>query len=601
MRAHRASGPCRLAGLALLTAALTVFSSCSDDPTGPPRIGRVEIVSGDNQTAQVATTLADPIVVKVFDSLGAPAARQLVRLSGIGQPQEDSVLTDNSGTASTRWTLSQLSGTHFLQATALVHGEMRSVVFRATALPGDPASIVATQGDSAIAVPGTELDTIAVTVLDGFTNVISNTPVAWSVTSGGGSVRAHAARTDSRGNVRASWTLGSAQGLQTLGITVGGLTKTMVASTRSPFVATDIVVGVSHTCALTADGLAYCWGSNREGQLGSGGSFGIGTRIPVPVAGGLTFSSLVAGAYHTCGLTKVGETYCWGYNSAAQAGSGAGQVLTAPTRVLGAPAFTALAAGLWHTCGLTSGGAVLCWGDNSVGQMGNAADRVTPARLNSLPQRTPIRIASSLVFQSIAAAYFFTCATSTVGETQCWGANWQRALGSDVVQTCVILEWDFYYYEESEVSVPCSTAPLRVTTSGPLTSVSANRYGVCGVSTSSELFCWGDGLTPTVTPGARVVRAWRLSNAVCGQDAAGAVSCWTLSLAPIPVKPFGADLTLVHLRSDGRHTCGLTPAIPAIAYCWGLNTDGELGDATKLTRLLPVPVLMPLPDDARRP
>jgi alpha-tubulin suppressor-like RCC1 family protein len=33
---------------------------------------------------------------------------------------------------------------------------------------------------------------------------------------------------------------------------------------------TQIRTGASHTCGLTSEGLAYCWGYNGYGQLGDG-------------------------------------------------------------------------------------------------------------------------------------------------------------------------------------------------------------------------------------------------------------------------------------------------------------------------------------------
>lgn len=75
-----------------------------------------------------------------------------------------------------------------------------------------------------------------------------------------------------------------------------------------------------HTCALAAEGDAYCWGENRYGQLADGST--ISRPVPTPVSGGLKFSSLSAGGNHTCGITQNGDLYCWGDAHAGQLGDG---------------------------------------------------------------------------------------------------------------------------------------------------------------------------------------------------------------------------------------------------------------------------------------
>jgi alpha-tubulin suppressor-like RCC1 family protein len=51
------------------------------------------------------------------------------------------------------------------------------------------------------------------------------------------------------------------------------------------------------------------------------------------VAGGLTFASLTAGFYHTCGLTGSGVAYCWGANGSGQLGDGSNTRRTTPVAV----------------------------------------------------------------------------------------------------------------------------------------------------------------------------------------------------------------------------------------------------------------------------
>src|SRR5438046_202048 len=59
--------------------------------------------------------------------------------------------------------------------------------------------------------------------------------------------------------------------------------------------------GALHTCALTNDGTAYCWGRNTENELGRGTMPGNAT-VPAPVLTTIKFDSITAGGSHTCAL-----------------------------------------------------------------------------------------------------------------------------------------------------------------------------------------------------------------------------------------------------------------------------------------------------------
>jgi len=106
--------------------------------------------------------------------------------------------------------------------------------------------------------------------------------------------------------------------------------------------------------------------------------------------------SIDAGFCYNCALSNAGNTYCWGYNDTGEIGNDSTAAAHTPVRVLKGAAVSAdndgtyltnlksIDAG-WHTCALSNVGNTYCWGENNMGQVGNGstADAHTPVRVLS--------------------------------------------------------------------------------------------------------------------------------------------------------------------------------------------------------------------------
>jgi alpha-tubulin suppressor-like RCC1 family protein len=119
---------------------------------------------------------------------------------------------------------------------------------------------------------------------------------------------------------------------------------------------------------------------NQYSELGNGIS---NSSVPVPVSGGLTFTMLSAGNRHNCALTAAGVAYCWGDNSSGALGNGTNLTTSIPVAVSGGLTFTSISAGRFHTCGVATGGTAYCWGANDVGELGDGTTtlRLVPVRV----------------------------------------------------------------------------------------------------------------------------------------------------------------------------------------------------------------------------
>ena len=212
-----------------------------------------------------------------------------------------------------------------------------------------------------------------------------------------------------------------------------------VAATALRF--TSLTAGSGFTCGLTADGVAWCWGANQYGQLGTPDSSSHCERVdgmadgpcslrPVQVVGGNRFATIDAGSYHVCALDRAGAAYCWGKNVVGELG------------VAGPP----------ENCDL------------------KFYARKLPDYEPESCSRVPVMVATPLRFASLSAGNAFTCAVTSAGNAYCWGSRRNGHLGSA-------------RRTDRHPEVVAVDAPV------PLTQISADGSLACALSRGGDVYC----------------------------------------------------------------------------------------------------------------
>jgi hypothetical protein len=300
--------------------------------------------------------------------------------------------------------------------------------------------------------------------------------------------------------------------------------------------------------------------------------------------GGPPLVTLVVGNGHACGLTRSGTAYCWGENLSGQLGLGTlSEMEPQPRAVAGGLSFTTLVAGDAFTCGLTTDQRMYCWGDNTLGQLG-----IDSTTTRSIP--TPV--ATRELIATIAAGYQHACATTTSGTTYCWGADDTGQLGGPAGEICKANRFD-YYNQPYTINVSCSRAPLPLPNApGAFTALTAST-GTCGLLGTGEPYCWGFGRSG-IPNDARFLSLAAAANSVCGITTTQSISCWSYADSTAPSKltvvPGIADP--IGLVGGSTHWCAIAAASKT-AFCWGGNINGQLGNGTLVSTTRPLPVAAP--------
>jgi alpha-tubulin suppressor-like RCC1 family protein len=359
----------------------------------------------------------------------------------------------------------------------------------------------------------------------------------------------------------------------------------LATTAATPLAFFQLSAGDGHTCGLTTDNRAYCWGANDLGQFGNG-STTTPSLTPVAVGGGLQFRQISAGHRATCAVGLSRRAYCWGSNFSGELGDGSTTDRHKPTLVAGGHLFRMVETTVGHTCGVSyPDSRVYCWGENFDGELGDGT---------RTDRHKPIAVVSTLAFRQVTVGYHHTCGATNGDQAYCWGRNQFGQVGDT---------------SRSDRRVK----PFLVSRTLKFHQLDAGPASTCGVTTDTRAFCWGDGrfgqlgnggqavafAPKAVAGGLHFTRVSAGDFYTCGETGTDRAYCWGrlldeatgFTVHPAPVALPGG-LSFAQVSAGANQACGKTSV--SVGYCWGGNFNGEFGDGTTTSSSTPQPVAGPM-------
>ena len=194
--------------------------------------------------------------------------------------------------------------------------------------------------------------------------------------------------------------------------------------------------------------------------------------------------------------------------------------------------------GFDHMCGIRSG-KLYCWGDNSYGQLG-----IENYESSNLPKQ----VGTYKDWTEVSTGVRHSCGIRS-GKLYCWGDNNNGELGLGNQQP---------FNKPKRVGFSSRWSKISV-----FSHASVNVSHSCGIN-SGKLYCWGNN-------------HW-------GELGLGYLENEFGVRYELKPKQVGESSEWKLVNSGETHTCAIKNNE---LYCWGENSNGELGDGTQIGKIIP--------------
>jgi len=296
---------------------------------------------------------------------------------------------------------------------------------------------------------------------------------------------------------------------------------------------TSITAGAGYTLALRADGTVWGWGTNSQGELGTGTPTSY-VDAPVQAVGLDSVSAIATKLASSSFVLRDGRIWSWGRNNLGELGDGTETARATPGQVEGLQDVVAVSGSSLQALALRSDGTVWAWGYNRDGMLGCGT--------TANPLTSPTQVLGLSGVTAIASGQQYSMALRSDGSVWTWGHNESGQLGDGTTTN---------HYAPASVPGLTEVAAISI---GNLTSVALKQDGT--------VWTWGDNYKGKLGDGTDVHRHAPVQ---------------VVGLSGIVQVSAGASHTLAR-RSDGS------------VWAWGENYVGMLGDGTTTDRWSPVQV-----------
>ena len=206
-----------------------------------------------------------------------------------------------------------------------------------------------------------------------------------------------------------------------------------------------------HTCVILDDSSVKCWGRNGDGWLGYGDTLTrgelpneMGNSLPVVNLGeNMKATDISLGLGHTCALLHDTSVKCWGRNNLGQLGDGTLSNKYIPTLATEVSA-KSISCGGDNTCAILTDDSVKCWGGNSFGDVSSMKAKAIALGLNHLclilldgsvwcSDIGSVDLGTGRTAKQISSGKVHTCVVLDDNLLACWGlkleCRWPAGIG----------------------------------------------------------------------------------------------------------------------------------------------------------------------------